>query len=81
MLGQQYEYMGRFYVAAGETFRGIVKEPVFLETTRDGRVLTLSPERIDGWYFGVPTGRRFGVPSPLPAMLPAARPAAARSGR
>lgn len=59
MLGRQYKYMGRFYVAAGETFRGIVPEPVFLETTEEGRPLSCRADRLDGWYLGVPTGRRF----------------------
>ncbi|HJT77780.1 MAG TPA: hypothetical protein VJ739_11315 [Gemmataceae bacterium] len=61
MLGCQYKVMGRFYVMVGETFHGILPEPVFLETTAEGKPLTSRPERLDGWYLGVRTGLRLPV--------------------
>ncbi len=64
MLGCQYKYMGRFYVMVGETFRGIVREPVFVETSEDGKRLLGSPDRLDGWYLGVATGLRLRVQRP-----------------
>jgi hypothetical protein len=64
MFGRQYKVMGRFYVMVGETFQGIVREPVFLETSADGKPLSTRPERLDGWYLGVPTGQRFQVSRP-----------------
>jgi hypothetical protein len=67
MLGCQYKYMDRFYVMVGETFRGIVHEPLFVETTKDGRPLSRRPERLDGWYLGVATGLRWRVGSPRKA--------------
>jgi hypothetical protein len=66
MLGCQYKLMDRFYVMVGETFRGIVHEPVFIETTADGTPVCGRPDRLDGWYLGVPTGRRWTVPPPRP---------------
>jgi hypothetical protein len=64
MVGCQYKVMDRFYVMVGETFRGIVPEPVFLETTAEGKPLGSRPERLDGWYLGVPTGLRLRVVRP-----------------
>jgi hypothetical protein len=64
MIGCQYKYMDRFYVMVGETFRGIVSEPLFVETTQDGKRLPGRPERLDGWYLGVPTGLRCRVNPP-----------------
>jgi hypothetical protein len=66
MVGCQYKVMDRYYVMVGETFRGIVAEPVFVETTADGTQLGCQPERLDGWYLGVPTGRRMQVISARP---------------
>jgi hypothetical protein len=74
MLGRQYKYMDRFYVVTGETFRGIIREPVFLETTEDGRPLSGRPDRLDGWYLGAPTGRCFAVALPPAAPRTAAAP-------
>ncbi len=77
MLGCEYKVMDRFYVMVGETFQGIVREPVFVETTADGKVLSRKAERLDGWYLGVPTGRRWrfdatpGRATPLLAFLAA----------
>ena len=64
MIGCQYKYMDRFYVMVGETFRGIVREPVFVETTADGLPVSCRPDRLDGWYLGVPTGLRWQPDSP-----------------
>jgi hypothetical protein len=64
MLGKQYKYMDRFWVVVGKTFRGIVQEPVFIETTREGKPLSRKPARLDGWYLGVPTGRRLRITPP-----------------
>lgn len=72
MVGCQYKVMDRYYVMVGETFRGIVAEPVFLETTADGNPLGGRPERLDGWYLGVPTGRRLQVAPARPRRPPLA---------
>jgi hypothetical protein len=61
MLGCQYKYMDRFYVVVGETFRGIVREPLFLETTAEGQPVARRAARLDGWYLGVRTGRRWRI--------------------
>jgi hypothetical protein len=66
MIGCQYKYMDRYYVMVGETFQGIVQEPLFLETTEAGKPLSRRPDRLDGWYLGVPTGRRLRVISAPP---------------
>ena len=67
MIGSQYKYMDRFYVMVGETFRGIVREPLFVETTADGKLLSRRPDRLDGWYLGVATGLRWRVEPPRKA--------------
>src|SRR5690242_453088 len=63
MVGYQYKYMDRYYVMVGETFQGIVEEPLFLETTEGGEPLSRRADRLDGWYLGVPTGRHLRVVS------------------
>jgi hypothetical protein len=71
MIGCEYKYMDRYYVMVGETFQGVVTEPLFLETAADGTILSRRPERVDGWYLGVRTGRRWQIdPEPAPARRP-----------